>query len=346
MCVEPPTRRTFLGVAAVCLAASLLDAQVPTAVDLGRLWNELDDAYDAKDWPAAIRLAEQIAAASPKAPAPAFYAACVHARAGHRDEALSWLERAAARGYADLEMLDADPDLSADSGDARYVFARTTVARHRDAAVEEARAKARDAPVVFHVPTPADDRSPIERPLIVALHGRGSSPAVMLPAFRALADATGALLALPQALQPYGRGYSWGSADLAEVVVLGAIESARRRAPFNTRQILLAGFSEGAWMAMRVALRHPDRVHGVMAMAGYHDERLVPGRRAEQARRLRVALLVGGDDGNIPTNNRQAEARLKAARIPVMLRVFPNVGHHLPPNAIAEMKEAVAFLLR
>jgi predicted esterase len=179
----------------------------------------------------------------------------------------------------------------------------------------------------------------------VALHGGGSQPADMLPAFRALANATGAVLALPQALEPYGRGYGWVSTDQAEVVVLGAIASARKRAPFDTRQILLAGFSQGAGMAMQVALRHPDRVRGVLAMAGYHDERLVPGPRAEQARQLRVALLVGGDDGSA-RGNREAAARLKAARIPVMLRVFPNVGHRLPPNGLAEMKEAVAFLLR
>jgi predicted esterase len=328
-----------------CLTVGLLGTQVPTAEDRARLWNQFYAAYDAKDWPTAIRLGEQVAAASPEDPAAAFYVACVHARAGHRDEALAWLERAADRGCANLELLDADPGLAVARGDARYGPAREAIARNRDAAVQQARAKAPDAPIVFHVPGFADDRSPIERPLIVALHGYGSSPADMLPAFRALADATGAVLALPQALKPHGAGYDWVSTDQAEVVVLGAIESARKRAPFDPRQIVLAGFSQGAGMAMRVALRHPDRVRGVLAMAGYHDERLVPGPNAERARRLRVALLVGGDD-DYAASNREAEQRLRAARFPVLLRVFPNVGHRLPPNAIAEMKDAIAFLLR
>jgi predicted esterase len=45
-------------------------------------------------------------------------------------------------------------------------------------------------------------------------------------------------------------------------------------------------------------------------------------------------------------SNREAEQRLRAARFTVLLRVFPNVGHRLPPNALAEMRDAVAFLLR
>jgi len=205
--------------------------------------------------------------------------------------------------------------------------------------------RAQDATILFHVPATNDDRSPIERPLIVALHPYSSSAAEMLPAFRALADATGAVLALPHGPVPAGNGFDWVSAEQADVVVMDAIESARKRAPFDARQIVLAGFSQGATMAMRVALRHPDKVRGVMAIAGRHDERFVPGADAERARRLRVALLVGGDDANA-ASNREAEERLRAARYSVLLRVYPDVGHRLPPNALYEMKDAIGFLLR
>ena len=337
--------RTLAGVALVSLAVCLAGAQTASDAERARLWSQFYDAYDGKDWPAAMRLGEQLAGLSPQDAAVPFNLACVHALAGHREEALASLERAAAAGFASLEVLDAEPDLAAVRGDPRYASAREAVARHRAAAIERAGRLARDAPVVFHVPAMADDRSPLERPLIVALHGYGSSPADMLPAFRALADVTGAVLALPQALEPRGTGFDWVSPDHAEVVVLRAIESARKRAPFDARQVVLAGFSQGATMAMRVALRHPERFRGVLAMAGRHAERLVPGPNAQEARRLRVALLVGGDDGNVESN-REAEQRLRAARFTVLLRVFPGVGHRFPPNALAEMRDAVAFLLR
>lgn len=47
----------------------------------------------------------------------AFNAACSHARAGNRAEALSWIERALRAGFDDLGQLRSDPDLAAIQGD-------------------------------------------------------------------------------------------------------------------------------------------------------------------------------------------------------------------------------------
>jgi len=81
-------------------------------------------------------------------------------------------------------------------------------------------------------------------------------------------------------------------------------------------------------------------------MAGRHDARLVPGRTIDpKARRLRVMLTVGADDA-VVANNRETEKRFEAAKFDVGLRVYPNVGHRLPSNAVAEFREALRFVLR
>lgn len=51
------------------------------------------------------------------APGDAFNAACSHARAGAREQAFQWIERALKAGFDDLDQLRADPDLASLQGD-------------------------------------------------------------------------------------------------------------------------------------------------------------------------------------------------------------------------------------
>ena len=54
----------------------------------------------------------------------AYNLACSHARVGHTDAALDWLERAADTGFADLDLLDGDPDLDGLRSDNRFGLLR------------------------------------------------------------------------------------------------------------------------------------------------------------------------------------------------------------------------------
>jgi phospholipase/carboxylesterase len=321
-------------------------AQLTPEVQRNQLEAEFERAYEARDWSAAIKAGEQVVALVPAEARPAYNLACAHALAGQTEAAIAWLGRAAERGFASVEVFDNDADLDGLRGDARLSTVREVVVRNHGRILSEAKAAVEDRPIVFHVPAAAWDRDPATRPLLIALHGYGSSASEMLPAFRAFADATGVVLALPEGAVPHRDGFDWVSPDHAEAVVMHTLDVARARYPYDPRQVVLAGFSQGASMAMRVALRHPDVFRGVVAMAGRHDARVVPGRTFDpKARRLRVMLTVGAGD-QVVANNREAERRLKAARFDVGLRVYPNVGHRLPPNAVAEFREALRFVLR
>jgi hypothetical protein len=76
---------------------------------------------------ASARLGEQIVAAGEGHPTVAYNVACAHARSGRVDDALAWLETAVTLGFADLDLLERDPDLAAARADPRFVMVRNRV---------------------------------------------------------------------------------------------------------------------------------------------------------------------------------------------------------------------------
>jgi len=90
-------------------------------------------------------------------------------------------------------------------------------------------------------------------------------------------------------------GYGWRQSadaiDAAEDAVFDAVEAARSRFSLHPQRVFLAGSGAGGTMAMRVALRHPDRFAGVATI-----------------------------DGPLPTGDRPLMARLNdLRRLPLML---------------------------
>jgi len=364
------TRQVAFGVAVAVVAVQVLggrqaaQAPAPGAPDGGTppaarqaapphsqaRHRQLEDAYDtayaAHDWRAAIAAAEEWVALDPADGQAAYSLACAYALDGQREAAIAWLQRAAERQFAMLDLFDADPDLAALRSDARVTAVRDAIARNQAAVMAGVAQRISQAPIAFHVSPAAFDRGTARSPLLVALHGFGSSPAEMVPAFERFADAAGAVLALPQGPTPYGSGFDWVSANHAEAVVMRTLDQARQRYRYDTRQVVITGFSQGADMAMRVALRHPEIFRGVIAMAGRYNPSVVPGVNADaRARELRLVLMVGAEDA-VAQNNRETEQRLKAAKFDVRLRVFPKVGHRLPPNAVAEFGDAFKWATR
>jgi predicted esterase len=203
--------------------------------------------------------------------------------------------------------------------------------------------RAARAPIKFALP-PEETWAP--RPLLIALHGYGSEPDDILPAFRALASRLGAVLAVPQAVDPAGDGFSWDTPSKAEFVVLRTIEQARRRAPVDRGRIVLAGFSQGASMAYAVGLRHPGLFKGVMPIAGVYDQERMPIPVPPPKQWPRFAILCGGED-RLADESRRAARLLEAAGAPVTLRIWEGVGHRLPQKTgLDELRLAAEALLR
>lgn len=132
-------------------------------------------------------------------------------------------------------------------------------------------------------------------PLIVALHGTGSSPEGMVAAANLyrLSATAGAVVVAPQALGAAfndGSGRGGPAADGVDDVrfIEAAIEEVRSHAPIDAQRIYLVGFSSGAAMAQRFLA---DSTYPVAAVAAPADGNYAG---ADTPKRPRPLLLFWG----------------------------------------------------
>jgi esterase/lipase superfamily enzyme len=115
--------------------------------------------------------------------------------------------------------------------------------------------------------------------------------------------------------------------------------------------VILTGASFGAFHALSIGLRHPDKVHRVLSMSGltdikgfldgYHDQTVyfqnpvdfIPnehdGWRLDQLRRQSIILAVGNDD-RLLHQNRELSGKLWGKGIGNALREWDGFAHDWP----------------
>ncbi len=96
----------------------------------------------------------------------------------------------------------------------------------------------------------------------------------------------------------------------------------------------IMGFSQGAMMSLFAGLRHPTAPRAILAFSG---ALVAPDSLAAELTNLAPVLLVHGEnDEAVPVSrSRDAEAVLKAARVPVEGHYIPRLGHGLDDTGIA-----------
>jgi phospholipase/carboxylesterase len=137
---------------------------------------------------------------------------------------------------------------------------------------------------------------------LVLLHGFGADEHDLLPlapeldpAFRALSLA--APIRLPWGgrawfnLEQRGGGFHWDPAEVARGAAQ-ALEAVERVAREDGAPPLLCGFSQGACMALLVALQRPELVRGVISFSGVAPDR-AELELAPPARRRGLPVFVG-----------------------------------------------------
>jgi poly(3-hydroxybutyrate) depolymerase len=158
-------------------------------------------------------------------------------------------------------------------------------------------------------------------PLVVAFHGLGQHAAAfaagtgLVPATRA----AGEVLALPESRGPAfndGRLGPHGPRDDAFTVAL--IDQLVRAGLVDPHRVVVAGFSNGAGMAMEVADRHPAAIAAFVSIAG--DMIAGPGAPRPTGP-VRACLVHGTADPVQPWNGRPARGVRLPAYIPVLASV-------------------------
>lgn len=166
---------------------------------------------------------------------------------------------------------------------------------------------------VMHAPQGWNGRSPL--PVLVMIHGGGGTPrtaAFATGASRA-ADERGFLVVYPAALprdprQPvsflrnptfWNVGSGFGHAErlrIDDTAYIGAVlDDVERRYAIDRDRIYVAGFSNGAALALRVAVDLSERIRAVTAIAGHlwrHDRR--------PARPVPLLYMIGTADPIVP----------------------------------------------
>lgn len=162
-----------------------------------------------------------------------------------------------------------------------------------------------DIPLII----PANYASDVPTPLIVLLHGYGSSGERQdsYMKFSALADRYGFLLATPDGTEePAGdKNRYWnaskaccnffGSEQDDSAYVLSIIDTVKKEFSVDERRVYLIGHSNGGFMSYRAAYDHSDVIAGIASLAGAE----ATDAQAAPANPVHVLQIHGTADGTI-----------------------------------------------
>jgi len=299
-------------------------------------------AYRAGDWQAAATVGLRIVSLEPDRPVHRYNLACVYARAGSADEAVSWLGQAAAGGFWQSGLLARDPDLDGVRSHPGFAAAAAAVDRNHATIREVVAERFTAAPPLLVAPTGNDATRPA--PLVVALHGYGGRADDYQMLWRGAAARAGAVLVIPQGVRRAGSGYSWQDPDEAELILELTLEWTRRQVAIDEDRIVLTGFSQGGFIAMALGVRRPELFAGVIPMAGGYLPQIDAPPAAAATGAPRFYFMVGSLDG-VALAVRQAAEDFATAGYQVRLRVLPGTGHSFPRDTVRELSKALRFAL-
>ena len=109
-------------------------------------------------------------------------------------------------------------------------------------------------------------------------------------------------------------------------------------------KIVMAGFSQGGAIALQTALRHSERLAGVLALSTYLPlAASLPGERSPANQDIPIFMAHGRDDDIIPLRRAEESRKLlEAAGYPVEWHEYP-----MPHSVCAEeIADIAAFLAR
>ncbi|HEX2618956.1 MAG TPA: dienelactone hydrolase family protein [Phototrophicaceae bacterium] len=175
------------------------------------------------------------------------------------------------------------------------------------------------------------------RAAMILLHGRSASAGDILTLAEEFDGSKIAFFA-PQAangtwypqrfIAPVEQNEPWLTWSLAKV---NSVVEAVKAAGIPSEKIILAGFSQGACLALEYAARHPQRYGGVIGFSGgLIGEAGVPLRYAENADLAGTPVFLGCSDVDfhIPkTRVEESADALKQMNGDVTVRLYRGMGH-------------------
>ncbi|MEZ4315731.1 MAG: alpha/beta fold hydrolase, partial [Polyangiaceae bacterium] len=188
-------------------------------------------------------------------------------------------------------------------------------------------------------------------PLVVALHGLGSSPEDFAEGWmQKAADALSVAIVSVSGTEVRGpHSYAWAEdIERDRARIERAVTNLGDRVTVAPGKIVLVGFSQGAQMSAELAARFPDRYAGAIAMSpGTRRELRLKGIAGGSLAGHRFVVLVGEGEhpGNVERARADAEA-LRAAGGDAYYHAYPELRTHArPPDFEKAFPSWVRFIL-
>jgi len=190
-------------------------------------------------------------------------------------------------------------------------------------------------------------------PAILLLHGWGASAHDLLGLAPLLHDGR-ALVWCPQGplafqVGPGMLGHGWfplapsrppdpAAIDAARRGVEAFLDEALERYPVDRSRLVIAGFSQGGFLAYQIALRAPQRFAGLMALSSWLPAEVAQAIPPQPAHRELPTLVIhGSEDTMIPVARAYASRdALLGLGVPTVFREYP-MGHEIRPEALREI---------
>ncbi len=327
---------TRWSVAVVSLILVALTSPVIAQSDVRRLNVEWREAYDAKKWDVAKEISGRLIASEPKSPVHPYNLACVLALSGDKDGALVALRRSVELGFPDAKLFAEDPDLASLRDTDAYRQGLATLRENLARQKSEFAAAMKKSPIKVVLPRGYDSMEKAR--VIIALHPFGGTADWIARQWREVADEFGAIIVAPQAVYRQGNGYQWGDTSEADAIfqrayaLLGSLKADRD-------QVVLTGFSQGAFMTFNLGMKHCEKFVGVIPVAGQYDPAMA--RPSGTSAKPKYVMLAGTEDRVIGSNRLAAE-QYKAAGISVRLEAYEGLGHAFPEDRVKELAKALS----
>jgi len=298
-------------------AADAFEQATRDAPDDALAWFKLSDALSELGRRDEAMEATMRAASFPEVAAEAWYnLACLHARAGHGQEALHALDEAFDAGFADFASMREDPDLASLRDDPRFLGIRgyefhnlvTRDGRTLEYALQlpDGYEPGRVYPVVIGMPPGSQDRSAVEWGM-ARLWGRQAAR-------------RGWVSASPAVVSP-----GWQT-DKGREAMRDLLDALADQVSPEGGRFHLAGCSNGGVSAFHIALAMPERFASLTALPGYPASEADLDRLVA-LRGLPVRLLVGERDVDWVRKMTQIQRRMEGLDLDATLTVLPGEGH-------------------
>lgn len=210
-----------------------------------------------------------------------------------------------------------------------------------------------DLPLPYVLSVPSGQPDTAELPLVIVMHGRGADANDLADLAPALDTAPGYRFLFPNAARPWEAapgmtfGFTWfdgwppSPESIAESrdLLIRLVDEAVNRFPTPAGKVILAGFSQGALMALDAGLRTEAKIAGIVAMSGGLYEHDLPDLSTRKD--LPVLIVHGTADEVISVAAaRRARQILERQGIKPEYGEFP-MGHHVTQESVSTVADFI-----